>query len=66
MIAMISDFVQVSRTWRDTRLTSAKGSRADIKSRCPARTLGSHRPPAGKANTPAVTSVAAAPFKPNI
>jgi hypothetical protein len=22
------------RTWRDTRLTSAKGFRADIKSRC--------------------------------
>ena len=40
------------RTWRDTRLTSAKGSRADIKGRCPARTLGPHRPPAGKANTP--------------
>jgi hypothetical protein len=49
--------------WRDTRLTFAKGSRADIKSRCPTRTLGPHRPTAGKANTPAVTSAAPPPFE---
>jgi hypothetical protein len=48
------------RAWRDTRLTSAKGFRADIKSLSPVRTLGPPRLPAGKANTPAVTSVAAA------